>query len=307
MLLHQPGTVTWSPGVSVWGGVRAVGHARECRRRPDFMGETVMSHEERWQLSGNATHFYDRYVSLIMEPWVRHLVHVAELQPGECVLDVACGTGFAARLAATVVGLTGRVVGIDLNASMIEAARATSGTIDWRVGDAAALPFEDHLFDVVLCQQGVQFFSDRLGALRQMRRVLRARGRLAFTVWSAIDDTPYQAALADALTRHVSVEAGSMARAPHALNDAGELDRLVATAGFTNIRVRRIIETTKLPLLQDFVPGHLAALPIAEAIALLAPERRAALIEEIARALSVYVDGGRLNLPAGSYVVTADA
>jgi len=271
-----------------------------------------MTQEERWQLSGNAAHFYDRYVSLIMEPWVRRLVNVAELQPGECALDVACGTGFVARAAAHCVGVAGRVVGIDLNASMIEAARAASGsdvvsTIDWRVGDAAALPFEDDLFDVVLCQQGVQFFPNRLGSLRQMRRVLRARGRLAFTVWSAIDDTPYQAALADALARHVSAEAGLMARAPSALNDPEELHRLVAAAGFKNVRVRRIIETTKLPLPEDFVPGHLAALPIAEAVARLAPDRRAALVEEMTHALRAYVDGEQLNLPAGSYVVTADA
>ena len=99
-----------------------------------------MTQEERWQLSGNAAHFYNQHVSLIMEPWVRHLVHVADLQPGERVLDVACGTGFVARLAAHCVGAAGRLVGVDLNASMIEAARAASGqdasNIEWRVGDA---------------------------------------------------------------------------------------------------------------------------------------------------------------------------
>jgi len=82
-----------------------------------------------------------------MEPWVRCLVDVAALQPAEHVLDVAYGTGFVARLAAHCVGAEGWVVGIDLNASMIEAARAVSGrdaitTIEWRTGDAAALPFE---------------------------------------------------------------------------------------------------------------------------------------------------------------------
>jgi ubiquinone/menaquinone biosynthesis C-methylase UbiE len=271
-----------------------------------------MTQEERWQLSGNAAHFYDRYVSLIMEPWVRRLVNVAELQPSECVLDVACGTGFVARLAAQCVDVAGRVVGIDLNASMIEAARAASGRdvvsiIDWRVGDAAALPFEDDLFDVVLCQQGVQFFSDRLGALRQMRRVLRPTGRLAFTVWSAIGDSPYVAALAEALAQHVSAEAGLMARAPCALNDAEELYGLVTSAGFQNVRVRQMIETTTLPLPEAFVPGHLAALPIAEAITRLAPDRRAALIQEMTEALHAYVDGEQLKLPAGSHVVTADA
>jgi ubiquinone/menaquinone biosynthesis C-methylase UbiE len=271
-----------------------------------------MSHEEHWQLAGDSADFYQRYVRLLMEPWVRRLVDVARLRPAEHVLDVACGTGFVARLAAGRVGAEGRVVGVDLNASMIEAARAASApdatmTIEWRTGDVAALSFEDRVFDVALCQQGVQFFPDRLRALREMGRVLRPGGRLVLTVWSAIGDTPYQAALADALTRHVSPEAGSMMRAPFALHDAGELHHLVASAGFRNVRVRPTSETTKLPLPAEFVPGHLAALPMAQAIALLAPDRRAALLADMTEALRAYSDGSQLMLPAGANVVTADA
>src|SRR5262249_45566223 len=242
-----------------------------------------MSREERWQLSGNAAEFYERYVRLLMEPWVQCLVDVAAPQPAEHVLDVACGTGFVARLAAERVGAKGRAVGIDLNPSMIEAARAASGQdaagrIEWRTGDAGALPFENDVFDVVLCQQGVQFFPDRVHALREMRRVLRVGGRLAFTVWSAIGDTPYHAALADGLARHVSAEA-----------------------------VRPTIKTTKLPLPAEFVPGHLAALPMAHEIARLPAERRNALLQEITEALSAYVDGEQLVSPAGVHMVTADA
>lgn len=271
-----------------------------------------MSSEERWQLSGNAAEFYERYVRLIMEPWVRCLVDVAALQPAEHVLDVACGTGFVARLAARRVGAEGRVVGVDLNADMIEAARAASGrdletTIEWRTGDAAALPFENRVFDVVLCQQGVQFFPDRVGALQDMRRVLRPRGRLAFTVWSAIGDTPYFAALADALTRHVSAEAGSMVRAPCALHDHAALHGLVASAGFRNVRVSPTIKMIELPLPAEFVPGHLAALPMAHEIARLSAERRDALVQEMTEALGAYVDRGQLVLPAGAHVVTANA
>ena len=271
-----------------------------------------MSHEERWQLSGNAAEFYERYVKLLMEPWVHCLVDVAALQPAEHVLDVACGTGFVALLAAGRVGAKGRVVGIDLNASMIEAARAASGQgtaipLEWRTGDAGALPFENDVFDAVLCQQGVQFFPDRVHALREMRRVLRVGGRLAFTVWSAIGETPYAVALADALARHLSAEAGSMARVPHALHDAVELRGLVASAGFRNVNVRPTIKTTTLPLPAEFVPGHLAALPIAQEIARLSAERRNALVQEMAEALSAYVDRGQLVVPAGVHVVTADA
>jgi ubiquinone/menaquinone biosynthesis C-methylase UbiE len=271
-----------------------------------------MSRKEHWQLSGNAAEFYDRYVRLLMDPWVHCLLDVAALQPAEHVLDVACGTGFVARLAAERVGARGRVVGIDLNASMIEAARSASGRhsavpIEWRTGDAGALPFENGIFDVVLCQQGVQFFPDRIHALREMRRVLRVGDRLAFTVWSAIGDTPYHAALADALARHLSPETGSMARASSALHDAMELHGLVASAGFRNVDVRPTIKTTTLPLPAEFVPGHLAALPMTQTIAQLAAERRTALVGDITEALRSYVDGDQLTLPAGVHLVTAHA
>ena len=271
-----------------------------------------MSREERGQLSGNAAESYERYVRLLMEPWVHCLVDVAALQPAEHILDVACGTGFVARLAAHRVGAKGRVVGVDLNASMIQAARAASGPdletiIEWQAGDAAVLPFENRVFDVVLCQQGVQFFPDRRHALQEMRRVLRVGGRLAFTVWSAIGDTPYHAALAEALARHVGAEAGSMARAASTLHDPMELRELVTSAGFRNINVRPTVKTTKLPLPAEFVPGHLAALPIAQEIARLSVERRDALVQEMTEALGAYVDRGQLVLPAGAHVVTANA
>ena len=271
-----------------------------------------MSREEHWQLSGDSAEFYERYVRLIMEPWVRGLIEVAVLRPAEHVLDVACGTGFVARLAADCVGADGRVVGVDLNPSMIEAAwkasaARTGNTVEWRTGDATALSFENAAFDVVVCQQGVQFFPDRARGLREMRRVLRPGGRLALTVWTAITDNPYSAALADALERHVSASAGSRARAPFALPDAGELHGLVASAGFRNVRVRPTIEMTRLPLPAEFVPGHLAALPIAHEIARLAVHRRSALIEDIAEALRAYVNHDGLTVPAAAHVVTADA
>ena len=98
-----------------------------------------------------------------------------------------------------------------------------------------------------------------------------------------------------------------MARAPCALHDAAELQGLVASAGFRNVRVRPTIATTKLPLPGEFVPGHLAALPMAQAIAQLGPAQRAALIEDMTEALRAYVDGEQLTVPAGVHVVTADA
>jgi ubiquinone/menaquinone biosynthesis C-methylase UbiE len=79
-----------------------------------------MSQQERWQVSGNASEAYERYlVPTMFTPWAHDLIARAALRSGEHVIDVACGTGIVARLAAAVVGSAGHVVGVDLNAGMI--------------------------------------------------------------------------------------------------------------------------------------------------------------------------------------------
>ncbi len=112
-------------------------------------------------------------VGPLFQPWAQSLLDDVELKPGEGVLDIACGTGIVARLAKERLGPTGRVVGVDVNPQMLAVARRVAPTIDWREGDASALPLRgDEQFDVVLCQQGFQFFQDRAAAARQMRRAL---------------------------------------------------------------------------------------------------------------------------------------
>ena len=82
--------------------------------------------EGHWQLEGNAAELYQRYlVPGITSKWAEDLVHRAQLRPGEDVLDVACGTGVVARLAAQKVA-SGHVTGLDLNAGMLAVARGVS-------------------------------------------------------------------------------------------------------------------------------------------------------------------------------------
>jgi len=84
-----------------------------------------MSLQEPWQLGGNAEELYERYlVPAMFGPWAADLVALATPQPGERVLDVACGTGVVARLVAPHVGSTGQVVGLDLHAGRLAVARA---------------------------------------------------------------------------------------------------------------------------------------------------------------------------------------
>ena len=269
-----------------------------------------MSESSRWQLSGDAAEFYELYSMFMLEPWVPALMKAVHLQSGERVLDVACGTGFVARHAAECVGETGTVTGVDINAGMLAVAKAATAskatlTIDWREADVSALPFPDGSFDVALCQQGLQFFPDRLGALQEIRRILVPGGRMGLSVWGSLEENPYFLAVEVAIRRHVSDDAASGLRKPHALADPEEVRAAITKSGFEDVDVCPTVTYMCTPPAREFLPGHLSALPVAGEIAALPESTRAALIEDLCTALHPYADEVGLRLPGVVHMVTA--
>jgi ubiquinone/menaquinone biosynthesis C-methylase UbiE len=263
---------------------------------------------EQWQLSGDAAELYERYpAQYLLRPWVADLVARAGLRRGERVLDLACGTGLVARLAAPAIGPTGRVTGLDLNPGMLAVARrlpAPSGApITWVEGSALAMDVADDSIDVILCQQGFQFFPDRRAALGEMRRVLVPGGRLLLSVWRIAG--PYHRALTEALARHVGAEAASGFAASRIAPDAEELHRLVLEAGFRDVAVHASAMSIRLPEVEDFVLWHLAATPVARAVAAVSPHARAGLAQQVSAALAVYASGDGVTVPDETNLVTA--
>ena len=89
-----------------------------------------MSQTESWQVTGNASEIYEHHlVPAVFHTWATLLIEQGQLQPGERIVDVACGTGIVARLAAQQVGAAGSVTGLDLNPGMLEMARAVSAPL----------------------------------------------------------------------------------------------------------------------------------------------------------------------------------
>lgn len=133
---------------------------------------------------------YDRlFTASFFEPWARVLIDLVGVEPGDAVLDVATGPGTIARIAAVRAGTSGRVAGIDLSAPMLEVARnkpAEPGAapIEFVQRPADDLQLPDGSFDVLVCQQGLQFFPNQIAALREMRRVLKPGGRVGIAVWA---------------------------------------------------------------------------------------------------------------------------
>jgi|RhiMethySRZTD1v2_1073278.scaffolds.fasta_scaffold05157_9 ubiquinone/menaquinone biosynthesis C-methylase UbiE len=275
------------------------------RYRGCFTGKVMAN--TQFQLEGNAPQLYERYtVPSLAKPQTELLFAHVALQAGDRLLDAACGTGIVTRVAVQRWGNLGKVVGVDLNPGMLDVARAntpaTGVPIEWRQGDLSALPFPHSSFDVVLCNQGLQFVPDKLVALREIRRVLAADGRLAFTVWS---ESPYAAARADALTRHVSTEAAMSCLAPLALRDAATVRQLVDEAGFRAIEMQVLEFIERTPASVEAVLEAMARSPYARDVAAVPEATRLALGQEVCTALQAYRDGNYFALPCKMHLVQA--
>ena len=125
---------------------------------------------------------YDRMNSVMTaglhHRWRARAADLAQVQPGDEVLDVATGTGDLAIELASRVGPTGRVVGSDFSEGMLELARAKDGRIEWEWGNALELPYESGRFDAVTVGFGARNFSDLDAGLREMARVTRPGGHV---------------------------------------------------------------------------------------------------------------------------------
>jgi len=223
---------------------------------------------------------------------------------------VACGTGVVTRLAAGRIGHAGRMVGLDINAAMLSVARGLppvgGATVEWLEASALEIPLPDATFHAVLCQHGLQQFPDRPTALREMRRVLVPGGRLVLCVWSRIKGSPGMAALAEALGRHVGVEAAANRRAPFALGDAVQLRGLVEDAGFRDVDVHTMVETAHFPSPEALVAYQLGATPLST-LGTLAEETQQAIVRDVRAALQPYLHDGQLAVPMEAHLVVARA
>jgi ubiquinone/menaquinone biosynthesis C-methylase UbiE len=261
--------------------------------------------------SSNAEMYEQNMVPAIFTPFAKGLLACAQLRAGEQLLDVACGTGIVARLAWPQVAPSGRVVGVDVNAAMLDVARRAAErdqvSVEWKEGDAKSLPLADETFDVVLCQHGLQYFPERDVALAEMRRVLRRSGRLVLSVWRPIQYNPSHAVFAEVLERRVSAQAAATRRAPFALSDGDEIRSLVTGARFREVAVRLEARVVRFPSAEAMIRMMMAGTPLAAAMAKADAATLQTVITEVTAGLEPYTDDQGLAVPMQGWLVTADA
>jgi len=260
---------------------------------------------ETFQLAGPGPVLYEKHlVPRLFEPLAKRVVELVGAGSGADGLDVACGTGVVARrLAAAGV----RVTGVDLNADMLALARTLAPDLTWVEGDAQALPFPPASFDLVTCQQGLQFIPDAAAALHWIHAVLRPGGRAAVAVWRPLHTSPGFDKLTDALDRHVGPEAGDVLRGPFAFGDPEPAREMFVQAGFAEVRVHNHCHGAHFESVEDLVRSEIASTPLAVAAQSWPPETIPNMIADVTAALAGYIADDGVLFPICAYVITGTA
>lgn len=239
---------------------------------------------------------YERFfVPAIGEPLANDLIRLAALRPGERILDVACGTGIVARLASQQVGSNGTVAGLDVNPGMLEVARSTTPadmSIEWYESSAEDMLLPDEAFNVVLCQLSLQFMTDKLAALQEMRRVLVPGGRLILNVPGPT--AKIFAVLAEAMERHISSQAAGFVNHVFSLHDPTEIQQLMSQAGFRDIAVQANNKMLNLPPPKEFLWQYVHSTPLAGVVAKVDEEDLTALEREVVEKWQDFEEDGTL-------------
>lgn len=255
--------------------------------------------------------YVQHFLPRIFDPLALVLLDAARFARGEHMLDVACGPGTVARMAAELVGPFGRVTATDISEEMLAVAQSLPGPknpavpIEFIASGAESLPFQDEEFDLVICQQGLQFFPDRHAALIEMHRVTKKTGRAAIAVWAQIDQCPYFDAMHRALKETVPLDLAEMITTPFSFPFPEQLIQELKNANFCDVR----LETVSHPLIFEEGVDHaieaLDGTPLAPRLKQLPPEQHKEFVAAAKRHLRPLVWDNRVETAMVSNIAVA--
>ncbi|HYK31702.1 MAG TPA: class I SAM-dependent methyltransferase [Streptosporangiaceae bacterium] len=190
---------------------------------------------------------YAKYLlGQLFEPWARDMIGRGAPRQGEAVLDLATGLGPVARLAAAIVGASGRVVASDISPAMLAVAAARPVDPDWAPIEylecpASAIDTADDSFDVAYCSHGLEFFAERETALSEIYRVVRPGGMALMSVWAAEHPVGLFSQLGQTMREIGLSQPYSRAYDADSYRMSGpELQRMVQAAGFCDVKVEMV-------------------------------------------------------------------
>lgn len=200
----------------------------------------------------NPAEIYDQYFGPAMfTPLSAFVLERAAPQAGERVIDIACGTGIVTQQLPPLVGETGKVIGVDLAPPMLAVAGAKEKpagcAIEWREGNGTALvDIDNATFDLVICQQGIQFFPDRGAGAAEMRRILAPGGRAVVAVWKSLEHQGLFHPMTETEARQLDMPLEKAAM-PFSFGDIDALRATFEDAGFSSVEIVEHEITAKFP------------------------------------------------------------
>src|SRR2546421_10974031 len=252
---------------------------------------------------------------ILLGPVADILIDRAKLKAGERVIDIGCGSGVTTIAFAQKVGPSGHALGMDIAGPMLARARASAPKdlpVDFALADATVYRFEPASFDLLASRFGVMFFADPVLSFANMRKALRPSGRLAFACWREPRENAWMMTPLMAAYKHVPKlpQLGPEDPGPFAFASEDRVHRILSDAGFKQIAMEPCNLVLDLAIgrgLEAAVETALEIGPSSRALEGHPPDIQAAAKNSIRQALTPFVRGQSVPLPASIWIVTARA
>jgi ubiquinone/menaquinone biosynthesis C-methylase UbiE len=265
-----------------------------------------------WETSSQYWNKHQALIEKMYAPLTRALIEAAEIVAGNSVLDIGGGAGEPSLTIARAVGPSGHVTFTDPTAGMVKAAREESErrglkNIEFHQSGAEKLPFANDSFDVAVGRLSPMFFADVPGALREILRVVKPAGRLAFLVWAERKFNPFFTVITEVLNQFVAAEPEAE-DAPTAFRFArpGKLAKLLEKAGAVSVKERALNFDTEAPVdISEFWELRTEMSDTFRTkLAKLAPNEVRAVRDAVLEAATVYFQSGSMNFPSQVLIVS---
>lgn len=265
-----------------------------------------------WRESAKYWAKHSDTIRTMFAPLTRALIEHAGIHEGQAVLDVAGGTGEPSLTIAEVVGQSGSVTCTDAVSEMVEAARNEANrrgisNVQFRQCKADSLPFADNTFDVVVSRLGVMLFPDPLAAIREMLRVTKPAGALAFAVWHKSELNPFCHVVTNVMDQHVAPTIEDP-DAPGAFRFAepGKLANVMRQAGAIDIEERVIEFDIAAPVSAPAFWAMRSRMSdtLRQKLTQLSEDEQSQVAHEVEQAVQEFFPGDQMKFPAHMIVAT---